>query len=149
MHDNEGRRVRGNVDVILQRLVEHDRDLLLLDANERTITGRLGVYLQELFPEWNVDCEYNRILECVKQVVIDGEMVASYQMSSFIGGTRMTTSLRLRLKSRTTRVATMMIGESFEPYENNWGTGSLYFSNLGQAQKIPELSPSNGCEVDC
>jgi hypothetical protein len=74
MHDNEGRRVRENVDVVLQRLVEHDRNLLLLDANERTITGRLGIYLQELFPEWNVDCEYNRILEYVKQVVIDGEM---------------------------------------------------------------------------
>jgi hypothetical protein len=74
MHDNEVRRLRGNVDVILQRLVEHDRDLLLLDANERTITGRLGIYLQELFPEWNVDCEYNRILESMKQVIVDGEM---------------------------------------------------------------------------
>jgi hypothetical protein len=56
----------------LQRLLENDHDLLELNANERTITGRLGIYLQELFPEWNVDCEYNRILECVKEVLIDG-----------------------------------------------------------------------------
>jgi hypothetical protein len=72
MHDNQDRRVRQNVDMALQRLVEKDHDLLELNANERTITGRLGIYLQELFPEWNVDCEYNRILECVKEVMIDG-----------------------------------------------------------------------------
>jgi hypothetical protein len=71
MHDNQDRLVRQNVDTALQRLVENDHDLLELNANERTITGRLGIYLQELFPEWNVDCEHNRILECVNEVVID------------------------------------------------------------------------------
>jgi hypothetical protein len=35
-------------------LVADDRNLLVLDANERAITGRLGMYLQGTFPEWNV-----------------------------------------------------------------------------------------------
>jgi hypothetical protein len=34
--------------------------LLLLDANERAITHRFAMYLQERLPEWQVDCEYNR-----------------------------------------------------------------------------------------
>ena len=41
------------------------RDSIFLDPafniNERSVTHRLGIYLQELFPEEHVDCEYNRI----------------------------------------------------------------------------------------
>ncbi|MGA8153282.1 MAG: hypothetical protein WB952_20190 [Terriglobales bacterium] len=75
MHDDdEGRRLREGLGAALARLVADDRDLLLLDANERAITGRLGMYLQELFPEWNVDCEYNRILAFVKEVTVNGEI---------------------------------------------------------------------------
>lgn len=30
------------------------------DINERSVTHRLGMYLAELFPDEDVDCEYNR-----------------------------------------------------------------------------------------
>ena len=41
-------------------LLKHDRALLELDANERSLTHKLAEHLQVEFPEWNVDCEYNR-----------------------------------------------------------------------------------------
>ena len=41
-------------------LLSKDHYLLLVDANERSITHKLAEYLQLEFPEWNVDCEYNR-----------------------------------------------------------------------------------------
>ncbi|WP_255517226.1 hypothetical protein [Herbaspirillum sp. SJZ099] len=44
----------------LSELLENDRDLLGIDANERSITFRFAMYLQRHFPDWTVDCEYNR-----------------------------------------------------------------------------------------
>lgn len=44
----------------IECLLVNDRFLLENDLNERTITHWLAIYLQEAFPGWNVDCEYNR-----------------------------------------------------------------------------------------
>lgn len=41
-------------------LLKNDSHLLITDANERSITHKLAEYLQVEFPEYNVDCEYNR-----------------------------------------------------------------------------------------
>ena len=41
-------------------LIDKDGALLELDANERSITHKLAEHLQVEFPEWDVDCEYNR-----------------------------------------------------------------------------------------
>lgn len=51
------RRLRSGYEALLR----HDRSLLLVDANERSITHKLAEYLQVEFPGWNVDCEYNRV----------------------------------------------------------------------------------------
>lgn len=44
----------------LSELLGNDHDLLGIDANERSITFRFAMYLQRHFPDWTVDCEYNR-----------------------------------------------------------------------------------------
>lgn len=53
-----------DVDDILERVCERfmhdDRELLSSRAHERTVTHRIALYLQCLFPGWHVDCEYNR-----------------------------------------------------------------------------------------
>lgn len=51
------------ISAMLDKLYALDCYLLQrkLDVNERTITHRMGIYLQELFPTLNVDCEYNRM----------------------------------------------------------------------------------------
>lgn len=54
----------------IDKLFEVDGELLKIDANERTITHRLAIYLEELFPEWNVDCEYNRLFDDVKRTIL-------------------------------------------------------------------------------
>ncbi len=51
--------VEERVCAALSKLLEKDHYLLEKDVNERSITHRLGIYLQEMFPEWHVDCEYN------------------------------------------------------------------------------------------
>ncbi len=36
-----------------------DQHLLEFDLNERTISHRFAVHLQQRFPGWDVDCEYH------------------------------------------------------------------------------------------
>ena len=48
------------VKLSLKKLRSLDKKLLEIKVNERTITHKLAVYLQQNFPEFNVDCEYNR-----------------------------------------------------------------------------------------
>jgi len=56
-----------------------DRDTYLLEVrcNERTISHRLGLYMAEMFPDWDVDCEYNRDEDRPKEIRVgsgdDGE----------------------------------------------------------------------------
>jgi hypothetical protein len=51
------------IEKMLNILYEKDKFLLSRknDLTERSITHRMGMYLQELFPELHVDCEYNRM----------------------------------------------------------------------------------------
>ena len=44
----------------LSALLRNDYDLLIMNANERSITFRFAMYLQSQFPDWTVDCEFNR-----------------------------------------------------------------------------------------
>jgi hypothetical protein len=53
-------RVERAIESAQQRIWDEDRYLLRLDAHERSICFRFAVYLAEQFPEFDVDCEYNR-----------------------------------------------------------------------------------------
>jgi hypothetical protein len=44
----------------VQALLDRDTYLLQVDVAERTITHRLAIYVEQAFPGWDVDCEYNR-----------------------------------------------------------------------------------------
>ncbi len=44
----------------LDMLLSKDNYIIKIDVNERTITHRLARYLEDYFPDWNVDVEYNR-----------------------------------------------------------------------------------------
>ncbi len=52
--------MRKRVVEALLKVGEKDKALLAVSANERSITHKLAEYLQTAFPEYNVDCEYNR-----------------------------------------------------------------------------------------
>lgn len=63
--------MKKSVNISLNKLVRHDSYLLLEDVNERSITHKLAEYLQRVYPEWNVDCEFNRNLSGPKNISID------------------------------------------------------------------------------
>lgn len=56
----------------LSRFLEQDFGLLEIDANERTLTHRVAIYLQDLFPDMDVDCEYNRDDHDPKEMFLPG-----------------------------------------------------------------------------
>lgn len=60
--------VRSKVDASLDLLLKYDSYLLENDVNERSISHKLAVYLEEKFRDWNVDCEYNRHYDEVKRL---------------------------------------------------------------------------------
>ena len=71
------REVAERVRAAVARLLKCDNYLLEVDANERALSHRLGMYLQDVFPEWNVDCEYNRDGVDPKRLEINPENVRS------------------------------------------------------------------------
>ena len=62
------KKIKGIVNSCLQKLRRLDKELLDINVNERTITHKLAEYLQEHFPEFNVDCEYNRDRNYIKRI---------------------------------------------------------------------------------
>ncbi|MBL0041652.1 MAG: hypothetical protein IPP28_11555 [Xanthomonadales bacterium] len=44
----------------VDRFHARDRALVVLGASEWSMAHRLAVYFEQSFPNWNVDCEYNR-----------------------------------------------------------------------------------------
>ena len=50
-------RIANAVAIFLSR----DEYLITNDVNERSLTHKFAEYLQAEFPDWNVDCEYNRL----------------------------------------------------------------------------------------
>lgn len=52
--------LKQRVDRAIRRLQDHDAMLFELGVTERSITHKLGEYLQQEFLNWDVDCEYDR-----------------------------------------------------------------------------------------
>lgn len=53
----------------VQEFIHMEIYLLMIDCNERSIAHRLAIYIEHQFPEWNVDCEYNRDGHDPKEIV--------------------------------------------------------------------------------
>lgn len=63
--------VKDKVQNAIKHLWFRDKFLLENDVNERSISHRLAMYLQDEFgDEWNVDCEYNRNHEVKKELTV-------------------------------------------------------------------------------
>ena len=52
--------IKDKITMVYKILLKNDHYLLEKNVNERAITHKLAEYLQMLFPEYNVDCEYNK-----------------------------------------------------------------------------------------
>jgi hypothetical protein len=54
------KRVAEKLQRAISKLLEIDGFLLRADVNERSLSHKLAEYIASEFPDWNVDCEYNR-----------------------------------------------------------------------------------------
>lgn len=68
---NSSIEVRNAVEKALEELIKNDSFLLNINVNERTLTHKLGQYLEKYFPTYHVDCEYNRDGEVPKKLEIE------------------------------------------------------------------------------
>jgi hypothetical protein len=62
----------------LTYLIAKDLSLLRNDVAERTIAAALMAHLGRVFPEWNVDVEYNRMGEAAKRVAWNEDRALVY-----------------------------------------------------------------------
>lgn len=69
--DNDDLRLHQALNVLLRA----DGYLLANNLSERSITHKLAEHLQNLFFEWNVDCEFNRNLDLPKEILINPEEI--------------------------------------------------------------------------
>jgi hypothetical protein len=75
--------IKSRVDRAIQELYRQDHFLLEKYVSERSITHRLAMYLQPLFPEYHVDCEYNRNIEEGRGASKGISILATTAMSMF------------------------------------------------------------------
>jgi len=60
--------VKQRVDIARTIFLSNHSDLIRRRASERAITHKFAEALQIVFPEWHVDCEYNRDAEIPKRI---------------------------------------------------------------------------------
>lgn len=59
-HDRDLAHAQDRILAAATHLLNHDSYLFTRDLNERSISHKFAEHLQREFPEWHVDCEYNR-----------------------------------------------------------------------------------------
>lgn len=69
----EREEVHARLDAALERLVGRDAYLFENNLLERCIAARLAMYLQQEFPDHNVDVEYNRDADIPKRMGLPDE----------------------------------------------------------------------------
>jgi hypothetical protein len=69
--------VEDKVVAAVRRMMAEDDHLLLVDCSEMAIVHRIGVYLEDAFEGFDVDCEYNRALRAPKRVQRPGRRAPS------------------------------------------------------------------------
>ncbi|MGD0707436.1 MAG: hypothetical protein ABSA51_03170 [Anaerolineaceae bacterium] len=75
--DLDNNDVKSKIHRSIDKLLRYDDHLLRYDVNERSISHQLAIYIQDNFPEWNVDCEYNRHLNEIKRLNLQLEQLES------------------------------------------------------------------------
>lgn len=56
----ESNDIRLALEAAVQKTLDADYDLIALGGHEQAIAHRIAVYLEQRFPKYHIDCEYNR-----------------------------------------------------------------------------------------
>lgn len=118
----------------LDVLLAQDRHLFEVDANERSLTHRFGLYLQDALRDWHVDCEYNRngldpkrylpLLELMRRLEVHGDVRDTQGKTAFpdvIAHHRGTTDnyLVMEFKKTSSQVDDAVDFEKLEAFKND------------------------------
>ena len=60
--------IKEKIDRIIYLILTRDRKLFKLNSSERSISNKFATYLYPEFPEWEIDCEYNRFMKTIKKL---------------------------------------------------------------------------------
>ena len=70
--------IKDMINDTIHLILFNDLNLFEIDSHERTISQNFAAYLKSKFPEWEIDCEYNRDMEEIKKLEKDGKEVKIY-----------------------------------------------------------------------
>lgn len=130
----------------LEKFLKEDSYLSDVDANERSQTHKIAEYLQQILPEYNVDCEYNRNLRQEKTLnffeIVNKikDFLEDDSSSNELAGHERTTVLKL-LEMITHR--NIIADESNNPQtrDGNNYVGYLTFTDESQNNYIKRVFP--------
>lgn len=130
----------------LERFLKEDSYLSDIDANERSQTHKIAEYLQQILPEYNVDCEYNKNLRQEKTLnffeIVNKikDFLEDDSSSNELAGHERTTVLKL-LEMITHR--NIIADESNNPQTRNGNNyvGYLTFTDESQNKYIKRVFP--------
>lgn len=130
----------------LERFLKEDSYLSDVDANERSQTHKIAEYLQQILPEYNVDCEYNKNLRQEKTLnffeIVNKikDFLEDDSSSNELAGHERTTVLKL-LEMITHR--NIIADESNNPQtrDGNNYVGYLTFTDESQNKYIKRVFP--------
>jgi hypothetical protein len=69
--------IEAKIHQAISELLNQDSYLLQFDVNERTLSHQLAIHIKKEFPDWDVDCEYNRNHDDIKRLKLPKEKVDS------------------------------------------------------------------------
>ncbi len=76
--EHDERHVKKAVENAYNKLMKEDYELLKKDANERSLTHKFAEHLRSQFPDWHIDCEYNKDDIDPKRVRLEPIEITSY-----------------------------------------------------------------------
>ena len=67
--------LKEKMEAAMKKLRQKDIALIDVDANERSISHRLALYIEGQFEGWDVDCEYNRYGYGDKKAILNEDLL--------------------------------------------------------------------------
>lgn len=136
----------------LQQFIEDDHYLLEVDANERALTHRIGMYLQAQFDNYHVDCEFNRNGHEPKELYIGEEEVNAYDVNAVTvypdiivhqRGSNNENLLVIEFKKSSSRIDRAKDINKLHAYKNDLEYRYALFIELGTREIDPAITSMN------
>jgi hypothetical protein len=136
--------IMARLDAAIECLFERDQQLFTLDVNERSISHRLALHLQDRFPGWDVDCEYNRkghdvkrLRLCIEKSIASNDTDAKTVFPDIIVHHRVTDEnlLAIEIKKTTSRVSSDADFKKLKAFKHQLGYRHALFLRFATGEE--------------